>query len=279
MRFAICQELFEGWEWGRQCRFAAEVGYTGLEVAPFTLAGHPREVSAARRAELRRTAENEGVEIAGLHWLLAKTSGLHLTSGDASVRRQTAEYLRELCDLCGDLGGRVMVFGSPQQRNLAENVSREQAMCHAEEVFRQCLPTLEEREVTICLEPLTPKETNFINTCAEAAELITRVDHPRFKLHQDVKAMLSEAEPIPVLIDRYKNLTRHFHVNDSNLLGPGMGATEYAPIFRALRASGYDGWVSVEVFDYAPGAEHIARVSMEYMRATLSAVEVGSDEW
>lgn len=277
MKFAICQELFEGWEWERQCRFAAAVGYTGLEVAPFTLAAHPREVTAARRAELRTAAENEGMEVIGLHWLLAKTSGLHLTSGDQTVRRKTAEYLMELCELCGDLGGRVMVFGSPQQRNLAENVSREQAMCHAEEVFRQCLPTLEQRGVTICLEPLTPKETNFINKCADAAELIARVDHPRFMLHQDVKAMLSEAEPIPVLIDRYRNLTRHFHVNDSNLLGPGMGETDYAPIFRALRASGYDGWVSVEVFDYAPGAEHIARVSMEYMRATLAAVSARAE--
>jgi sugar phosphate isomerase/epimerase len=179
----------------------------------------------------------------------------------------------DLVELCGDLGGTVMVFGSPQQRNLAENVAREQATCYAEEVFRQCLPTLEERGVTICLEPLTPKETNFINTCAEAAELIARVDHPRFKLHQDVKAMLSEAEPIPVLIERYKEWTCHFHVNDSNLLGPGMGETKYAPIFRALRASAYDGWVSVEVFDYAPGAEHIARVSMEYMRATLASLD------
>lgn len=277
MKFAICQELFEGWEWERQCRLAAELGYRGLEVAPFTLAGHPREVSAARRSELRTRAEYEGVEVIGLHWLLAKTSGLHLTSGDRDVRRKTAEYLVELCELCGDLGGRVMVFGSPQQRNLAENVSREQAMCHAEEVFRQCLPTLEHRGVTICLEPLTPKETNFINTCAEAAELIARVGHPRFMLHQDVKAMLSEAEPIPALIDRYKHLTRHFHVNDGNLLGPGMGETDYAPIFRALRASGYDGWVSVEVFDYAPGAEHIARASMQYMRATLSAVSASAE--
>jgi sugar phosphate isomerase/epimerase len=277
MKFAICQELFEGWAWERQCRFAAEVGYRGLEVAPFTLAGHPREVSAARRAELRKTAENAGLEIIGLHWLLARTTGLHLTSDDESVRRKTAEYLLELCELCGDLGGRVMVFGSPLQRNLAENVSREQAMCYAEEVFRQCLPRLDERGVTICVEPLTPKETNFINTCAEGAELIARVGHPRVMLHQDVKAMLSEPEPIPVLIDRYKDLTRHFHVNDSNLLGPGMGETDYAPIFRALRASGYEGWVSVEVFDYAPGAEHIARASMESMRATLAALDARAE--
>jgi sugar phosphate isomerase/epimerase len=89
-------------------------------------------------------------------------------------------------------------------------------------------------------------------------------------LHQDVKAMLSESKPIPELIAEYRGLTRHFHVNDSNLLGPGMGETDYAPIFRALRDARYGGWVSVEVFDYAPGAEHIARVSLQYMRDVLS---------
>lgn len=270
MKFAICQELFEGWDWERQCRVVSEVGYTGIEVAPFTLARHPREVSLGQRRELRETADAHGLQIIGLHWLLAKTQGLHLTSGDANVRRATAEYLSQLGDLCADLGGTIMVFGSPQQRNLPTGVSQAEGIEHAADVFRQSLPHIAERGVTICLEPLTPKETNFINTCAEGAALIALVDHPHFALHQDVKAMLSESKSIPELIHEHHNLTRHFHVNDSNLLGPGMGATDYAPIFRALTDSAYEGWVSVEVFDYAPGAEHIARASLQYMRDVLA---------
>jgi sugar phosphate isomerase/epimerase len=272
MRFAICQELFDGWDWERQCRFIADTGYTGIEVAPFTLAPRAGDVTPEERSRLRRVADQCGLEIVGLHWLLARTQGLHLTSADPQVRRATAQYLVELGDLCGDLGGAVMVFGSPQQRGLAPGVTREQGLDHATEVFRAALPRIAERGVTICMEPLTPKETDFINSCAEAADLIARVDHPNLLLHQDVKAMLSEAQPIPALIDRFKHLTRHFHVNDSNLLGPGMGATDFAPIFAALRASRYAGWVSVEVFDYAPGAEHIARESLRYMRETLARI-------
>ena len=273
MKFAICQELFEGWNWEQQCRCIAEVGYTGIEVAPFTLAGRPGEVSLPQRQSLRATAEAHGLTIIGLHWLLARTQGLHLTSDDAGVRRATAEYLIQLGDLCADLGGAVMVFGSPQQRNLPTGVSRTEGMERAADVFRQCLPHIAGRGVTICLEPLTPRETNFINTCADAAELIALVDHPHVALHQDVKAMLSESQPIPELIGAYRRLTRHVHVNDSNLLGPGMGETDYAPIFCALRDTGYDGWVSVEVFDYAPGAEHIARASLNYMRAVLARLD------
>jgi sugar phosphate isomerase/epimerase len=149
-------------------------------------------------------------------------------------------------------------------------MSRETAFAHAAEVFRKIMPVLADRGVTLAMEPLTPKETDFINTCAEAEELIRMVDHPNFRLHQDVKAMLSEATPIPDLIRRFARLTAHFHVNDDNLLGPGMGPTDFHPIFAALHETKYAGWVSVEVFDYRPGPEHIARESIAYMRRVLA---------
>jgi sugar phosphate isomerase/epimerase len=278
VKYAICQELFVDWDWERQCRFSAELGYTGLELAPFTLAPRIEEVSAARRAELRRTAEEHGLTIIGLHWLLAKTEGLHLTTADAATRRRTADYLAELGNACADFGGDLMVLGSPFQRNVEEGLSRDQAYANAAEVLRACLPRFADRGVRICMEPLTPKETDFVNTCADAMELIDRVGQPNLVLHQDVKAMLgAETKSIPELIHEYKDVVGHFHVNDTNLLGPGMGETEYEPILRALRDSGYDGWVSVEVFDYSPGAERIARESIEYLEhVNAGLVNAGS---
>lgn len=273
MKFAICQELFEGWEWERQCQVIAATGYTGIELAPFTLAGRIGEVSLERRRELKTIAESYGLTICGLHWLLAKTEGMHLTTNDAAVRRATAQYLIELTNACADLGGTIMVFGSPMQRNLQEGVTREQAYANAADVFRAVVPALSDRGVTIAMEPLTPKETNFVNSCAEAVELMTLVDHPNFALHQDVKAMLSESSSIPQLIAQYAPQTCHFHVNDDNLLGPGMGRTDYLPILQALRDTRYSGWISVEVFDYRPGAEYIARESLQYMQRVLSELD------
>jgi len=270
MKFAICQELFENWDWERQCRFIAEVGYTGIELAPFTLAPLITDVSAERRQTLKRQAEEHGLQIMGLHWLLAKTEGLHLTTRDAPTRKRTATYLKELAHACADFGGEVLVLGSPAQRNLTQDMTREEGMVNAAEVLREVAPVLADRQVKLCLEPLTPKETNFMMTCAEAMDLVHLVDHPQVCLHQDVKAMLSEPTPIPELIARYRPHVGHFHVNDSNLLGPGMGETDFTPIFAALLKHGYDGWVSVEVFDYKPGCEYIARRSMEYMQQILS---------
>ena len=267
MRFAICQELFTDWDWERQCRFIASVGYTGIEVAPFTLAPRIAQVSAERRQLMRRQAEEYGLTILGLHWLLAKTEGLHLTSADSAVRRATSDYLIELGNACADLGGELMVFGSPQQRSLQPGVTRAQALANAAEVLRAALPACADRGVRICFEPLTQKETDFINTCAEAMELIQMVDRPNFCLHQDVKAMLgAESAPIPELIARHAARVGHFHANDTNLLGPGMGSTDFVPIFAALKRTNYQGWVSVEVFDYSPGCERIARESFAAMQ-------------
>jgi sugar phosphate isomerase/epimerase len=273
MKYAICQELYEGWEWDRQCEFSASLGYTGMELAPFAIAERITDVTAEQRATLKKTAEDHGMEIIGLHWLLAKTEGLHLTTSDASVRKATTEYLIELTHACSDLGGDLMVFGSPFQRNVEEGMEHEQALANAAEIFKGCSNALTDRNVSICMEPLTSKETDFINTCADATRLIEMVDHPNLTLHQDVKAMIgAEEKAIPELIDEYKGRVGHFHVNDTNLLGPGMGETDYAPILKALIESGYDRWVSVEVFDYSPGAEHIARTSIEYLKRIVSEV-------
>lgn len=271
MKFAICQELFEDTPWKEQCQIIAETGYTGIEVAPFTISDDMASVSTQTLMEMKSVAESFGLEIIGLHWLLAKTTGLHLTSPDGAVRAATADYLKLLAGVCATLGGQVLVFGSPPQRNLPEGVSTEQAMEYAAEVFRVAMPVFAEREVVLCMEPLTTKETNFINTCADAVELMKLVDHPSFILHQDVKAMLgAEDDSIPELIHRYKDVCGHFHVNDSNLLGPGMGETDFHPILKSLIEVGYKGWVSVEVFDYSPGAKKIAKKSLDYMNQVLA---------
>jgi sugar phosphate isomerase/epimerase len=262
MKYAICNELFDGWAFERVCKFVKSVGYDGLELAPFTLAPLITDVTADQRATLRRQAADAGVQLIGLHWLLAKTEGLYLTSPDRSVRKRTADYLVALAAACRDLGGWLMVFGSPKQRSLLQD----HAFGWAVDTFHQAMPGVGDFGVQICMEPLAPADTDFVTTCSDAFRLVQAVDHPKFVLHLDVKAMCSESMPIPELIQRYAPLAGHFHANDANLRGPGFGATDFVPIFRALHGAHYNGWVSVEVFDYKPDPETIARQSIEYMR-------------
>lgn len=269
-RFAVCNEMFGDWPFDRAFALAAECGYQGIEIAPFTVAGDVTDIPAARRTEIRRQAEKAGLKVTGLHWLLAKTKGFHLTHPDAAVRLRTAEYLGALARFCGDLGGRLLIFGSPEQRNLLGGVDRRQGTEHAVEVIGAALPALEKADVTLAMEPLSPKIANFLTTAAEAVELIQRVDSPRCRLILDCNAMATESIPHADLIRRHRAHLVHFHANDPCSLGPGFGDLDFVPILGALREVGYRGWISVEVFDYTPGPERLARESIRYMKACLA---------
>jgi sugar phosphate isomerase/epimerase len=277
IRLGICNELYEGWDFGAVCRNVKALGYDGLEIAPFTLAPLITDVSPSRRKELRKTVEDSGLETIGLHWLLAKTEGFYLTTPDAAVRRRTGDYLVALAEATRDLGGTLMVLGSPKQRDLLPGVTYDQAFDNAAEVFAAIMPKIGAIGVDLCLEPLAPNDTNFLNTCAQAEAMIARVANPHFKLHMDVKAQSSETDgTVPELITRYAAGAGHFHAQDVNLQGPGMGDVDFGPILMALVRSGYDRWVSVEVFDYAPGAEETARRSIECLRRELDAATAPS---
>jgi sugar phosphate isomerase/epimerase len=272
MKFAICNETFGEWPFEKACAFASKCGYTGLEVAPFTLAEYAHQVPAARRVELRKIAADAGLEIIGLHWLLAKTEGFYLTTPDSQTRAATADYLCELTRLCRDMGGHLMVLGSPKQRNLLPGVSHDDGMRYAADTLQRVIPTLEECGVTIALEPLGPEEGDFLRTADLGAELMRMIGSEHYKLHLDVKAMSTEPTHICDIIRKHAGAMAHFHANDPNRRGPGMGEVDFKPIFETLLSVQYGGWVSVEVFDYTLGAEHLAAESYAYMRECLKAI-------
>ena len=266
MKFGICNEIFQGWKLPEVFAYAARLGYDGVEIAPFTLANSVTEISSAERKALGDQAARNGLEVAGIHWVLVKPEGLYLNHPDAGVRERTANYFCELVDFCADIGGTRMVVGSPKQRNRMPNVSLEQAKAWTLETFRPAVGRAQAREITICFEPLGPGETNFINTAAEAIALVEEMSSPHFKIILDVKAMSSESKPIPQIIRESWPHFEHFHANDPNLKGPGSGAVDFKPIAAALHQVGYRGFVSVEVFDFQDGAEAIASKSLAYLR-------------
>ncbi len=266
MKFAICNETFQDWPFERAFQFARELGYTGIEYAPFTINKNAYDITAAQRAEVRQQAKDAGLEPIGLHWLLAFTEGYYLTSPDDDVRKRTGDYLAELARLCRDLGGNILVLGSPMQRNLLDGIDHDQALKLAADVIQRALPVMEDCDVTLAVEPLGPAEGDFLLTAESGIQLIDLVDSPNCQLHLDVKAMSSEGKPIPEIIRDSADHTVHFHANDANKRGPGMGEIDFVPILQALQDVGYDGWVSVEVFDYEPGVEALATESIEYLK-------------
>lgn len=277
MRLAICNETFGDMPLPQAVDLAASLGYTGWEVAPFMLDTDAMAIKPQQLKEYRRVVRAAGMQIIGLHWLLAKTEGYHLTTQDPNTRARTARYFEALIELCGDLcqdnsvgdTSGVMVLGSPLQRNRAEGVTTEMAMKNAAEVLGGLGPMLDRHDVRIALEPLGPQEGNFLNTADETRRLKSLLPSPRIGLHLDVKAMSSEPEDIPTIIRNHADWLIHFHANDPNRRGPGMGDVDFAPILNALQEVHYKGWVSVEVFDYEPGAERLASESIATLKRLM----------
>ena len=267
MPYAICNELFEDWPLDKTAALVAELGYHGLELAPFTLCNLVTDLSAADRRRIRRTVESAGLSVVGLHWLLAQTEGFQLNDSDPNIRARTAQYLLDLIDCCAELGGEVLIFGSPQQRDLPPDRSRAEAWKSTAEIMHRCGMRAQQQGVLFCIEPLSRNETNFIVNVDEAAELVRQVDHPGLQMMVDTKAMSQDPRPITEQIRTVHPLFHHVHLNDPNLRGPGMGDLDFRPILQTLDDLDYARWLSVEVFDFTPGAERTARDSLAYLNA------------
>jgi sugar phosphate isomerase/epimerase len=267
MKFGICNEIFNDWQdIDRAIDYVKEIGYDGLEIAPFTIAPYVTEIPSRTRTHIAKKAQEADLEIIGIHWLLVGPTGLHITHPDAEIRGRTADYLIDLAHFCADIGGTKAIFGSPKQRNVMEDVGHDQAWDYATEVFERALPAYEINGVTLCLEHLAPAETNFCQTAEETVKLIEHINHPFFKLILDTKAMSDEPLGRPATIRAHAKHLAHYHANDANLQGPGFGDVDFAPIMAALQDVHFTGYVSVEVFDFQAGPERIATESLAHLK-------------
>ena len=279
MRFALCNEVLQPMPFAQQCAWAAAVGYDGLEVAPFTLSDEPHLMIAQERAAIRRAAADAGVAITGLHWLLLTPKGLSITSPDDAVRARTVEVMRRLVDFCADVGGKVLVHGSPGQRAIPAGETREIAIVRARDAFARVAEDAQRAGVVYCIEPLATTETPVINTIAEAAAIVDAIGSPGLRTMVDCAAAgRMEPEPLAAVLDRWLPTGRiaHVQVNDPNRRGPGEGELAFAPILAALKRNGYAGVVAVEPFKYVPDGQACAARAIGYLRGILETLETRS---
>ncbi len=275
MRIALCNEVLAPMSLEQQCELAARLGYDGLEIAPFTLSDTPDQISSAEAARIRRTVEASGLVVTGLHWLLVKPDGLSLTAPDAAIRARTIAIMTRLTTLCAELGGTVLVHGSPKQRDIAPGDTHAIALARVRDGLTQVAQAAADAGVIYCIEPLSRRETAVINTVAEAADLVQAINHPHLRTMIDCSAAgQTEAEDIPALIDRWlpTGLIAHIQVNDPNRRGPGQGEMKFALILAALRRHGYDKTLAVEPFDYSPDGPGVAAFAVGYLRGLREAL-------
>lgn len=266
MKFSICNDTYADRSCLEAATHAAECGYEGLELAPSTIWNDPSKTTLQEAQALARGIQKLDLEVIGFHWLLTGTDGMHLTHPDKSLQAKLIDYVTHLAQLCSTMGGKVMVWGSPAMRNLESEWDKEEAEKRAVEALHTISTNIESLDVTLALEPLAKWETNYWTTADSTWETIQKVNHPNCRLHLDCKAMADESTPPEEIIKTHKDHFVHFHANDPNLLGPGMGDMDLRGVGQTLRDINYNGWVSVETFKPGPGYEVIAEESLKFMK-------------
>lgn len=276
-RLSVCNELYEQTPFVESCRSLKKAGWDGIEIAPFTLEKFAVDFPAEKRRETRDIIVSEGLEFVGLHWLTVGPEGIHVTTPDAAVRQKSWDYVRGLADLCAGLrpagrdSGGVMVFGSPGQRKSTGGATREEATRNYVEGVRSIAAHLEALGVTLLVEALPVGQCDVIQTLDEAASIVDEIGSPNVQTMFDSHNAIDEERPHAALVAKHWDKIRHIHVNelDGSYPRPG-GGYDFKPVLQAAKDRNYTGWVSMEVFDFTPGAEKIVNESMAYLRDEIA---------
>jgi len=266
LRWAVCNEIFGGISFAAMAAAIRRAGYAGVEIAPFTLGEDPGSLPLEERREIRRILEMEGLGFAGLHWLLAAPAGLHLTAPDGPLRRRSWDYLRRLIDLCADLGGGVLVLGSPKQRSATGGATPEQARASLVEGLAEAAAYCAARGCCLLLEALSPDQTDVITALDEAAGIVRRIDHPGLATMFDTHNAAAEKEPHAALLEKHFDLIRHVHLNEMDGGAPGTGSYDFRPVLEVLERRDFAGWVSLEIFGKSEDPEGMIARSLRYLR-------------
>lgn len=271
MRRAVCNEMFGNQEFAKTCGLLKTCGFEGVEIAPYTLSNVNGYFSTSTLAQIRSTLEAHELAFAGFHWLFAHPSGLHITTADPLARRKALDHLKGLLFAAGELGGGNLILGSPKQRSVSDATPEEGLRRLADFLVEAADAALEANSI-ICLEALPKKETNVMNTLAEARSLVERIRHPAVQSMFDFHNCGDEALGWLELVRDYQDIIRHVHINRNDGGHPLPGSEgQYRPTFKELAVQKYTGWVSLEIFTIPADPLRVLLETRDFLDAVVHA--------
>lgn len=277
-RYAMCNEAFGDTPLSSVCEQISDLGYDGIELAPHTLAEDATTLTPERRTELARRIQDAGLRFVGLHWLLVSPPGLHITTADEAVRKATWEYVHRAIDLCADLAGEgsedkgVIVIGSPKQRSTNGLMTPRQGADILMHELAHAAPHAEMRGVKLLLEALSPADTDVVNCLGDAVTIVRQIGSPAVQSMFDVHNAVQERDAHAELVRRHFSHIAHVHVNELDGQEPGRADYDFPGLLSALNELDYNGWVSVEAFDFSRPPREIAERAITHLKASESAL-------
>lgn len=241
----------------------AALGYKGVEL--MTL--NPSELDWS---EVKAEAERNGLKV-----VLVCTGeiygqlGLSYTDPRAEIRAEAIRRSKEIIDFAAYLGANINIGRVRGQ--YCKELTREQTEDYAIAAFRELADYAAPQNVQIALETVTIMQTNFINTCAEGADMVDRVDRPNFRLMLDVFHLNLEERDLLEAIRQYSPYNIHVHLADNNRRYPGHCGLDFRKIIGAFHECGYDGAFTTEIFQI-PSMEGAAKGAIEHLQPIFDEI-------
>ncbi len=243
--------------WAPEERLAAydlmqAAGLTGLEIAPalfFAEADDPFEPDDATASAALAEIDSRGLSLVSMQSLLFGVHGASMF-GDKAARTAFEQGMHRAIDLAGKFKIPNLVFGSPVQRRIPDEMPHAEAFTQATAIFRRLGDRAALAGTMISMEPNpTAYGTNFLNTLDEVERFVARVAHPAVGLIIDLGAMHMNGtfDTVVGRVSALLPLLNHVHVSEPKLAPAPDDATALAPVLAALKAVCYSRAVSIEM--------------------------------
>ena len=271
MRLALCNKTLNDRPLEAFFALAADAGFDAIEVIPGSLGTPIVDADPAMRVQILQVARAMGLEFVAMNSIFEHVPTFNLVTGDSDLRQRAAEELVAIVHLGLHMGVTSIVIGSPRQRRAPANASFDEATDLFIAELEPAATVAQELGITLCLEPLVPSLTNFMNDTAEGIAVARRMNHPAVKLVLDVKQIARETRSFASALEIALPWLAHVHVNDANMQAPGEGDTDFLAIIKSLKDVGYGGVISIEAFSFADDPKVVLTRSRKYLESILDA--------
>jgi len=252
----------------------SRLGYAGVELMADAPHAWPAHTSPAQVGAIRAAVEEHGLTIANVNAFMMNAVGderqpyWHPSwiEPNAAYRRVRIQHTLDAIDMTAALGATCLTTepGGPLEGHL----SREAAMDLFLDGLIGALKRAEDRGVLLLVEP---EPGLLIETVDQCVELCARVNSPAFGVNFDIGHLYCVGEPLPEAVARLAPSTKHYHVEDiaatrvHEHLIPGRGAIDFGPVFEAIRRTGYDSWITVELYPYVSDPDGAGAEALSFL--------------
>ncbi len=276
MRFAFSTNAYLNYSFAEAVRRLAEIGYTGVEVMADVPHAWPAGLLEEHKQAIRQALADNQLSISNVNAFMMKAVNDHRQpywhpswiEPDRHYRRVRIDHTRRCLTLARELGAPCITTepGGPVE----PGGSWQAALKLFVEELKPVIEHAEKEKVLLLIEP---EPGLLVERADQFLELMGHLDSPAVGLNFDIGHFYCVGDDPAATVPRLARYTRHYHLEDiaatrvHHHLVPGEGAIDFAGVLRAIKATAYHGWITIELYPYVDDPDAAARTARQRIQA------------